>query len=254
MEHGLATIKVLGVRVISATAAGALAAIERLGDGQDPASVVYVNAHTLNLATKDPSYREVLCSADLVVNDGSGLAIAARLKGRRFPENLNGTDLNPRILELCSRRGWSVFFLGAAPGVAERAAQGLAVKIPGLKVAGHHHGYFSRRDDREVTEEIGASGAEVLMVAMGNPLQERWLLANLEATGCRLGVGVGAFFDFSAERVRRAPIWMSRMGVEWVWRLAQEPARMWRRYVLGNPAFLWRVVKETIRDRRGAAA
>ncbi len=254
MVETRSTVEVLGIVVPIATRAEALRAIESLGDAQDHALVAYVNAHTLNLSVGDPAYRRLLQGADLLLNDGSGIAMAARLKGKRFPDNLNGTDMNRQILELCARKGWSAYFLGSLPGVAEAAADRLAARIPGLKIVGHHHGYFSSDDDARVAEEIKVSGAEVVMVAMGNPHQERWLERNLTATGCTLGIGVGAFFDFSAERVRRAPQWMIRIGVEWVWRLGREPLRMWRRYVVGNPVFLWRVAREAWRERRGKAA
>jgi exopolysaccharide biosynthesis WecB/TagA/CpsF family protein len=174
-----------------------------------------------------------------VLGDGAGIAIAARVQGDRFPANLNGSDFNPVILEEAAARGWPVYFLGARPGVAERAADGLRRRINALDIAGLHDGYF--QDNDAVVAAIKASGASVVMVAMGNPRQELWLRDHLDETGARLGVGVGAFFDFSAGQVRRAPAWMNRMGIEWLYRLAQEPARMWRRYIVGNPVFLWRV-------------
>lgn len=240
----LSTIEILGVPILQASSEQALASIERAATEHPPALVAYVNAHTLNLASTDSSYREILCSADVVLNDGAGVGIAGRLRKSPFPENLNGSDLNPKILELAARKGWSVYLLGAHPGVASQAAEKLRTKISGLDVVGTHDGFFSRSEDARVAEEIRVSGADVVMVAMGNPLQERWLAQNLRATGCQLGVGVGAFFDFSAERVRRAPAWMNRFGVEWLWRLALEPGRLWRRYVVGNPVFLWRVARE----------
>lgn len=247
--HGLDVIEVLGVPVVKTSGAEALSVIERIATDPEPSLVCYVNAHTLNLATRDPDYRRLLTEADLVLNDGIGLALAARMKSDRFPENLNGSDFNPKILDLCARRGWSVFFLGASPGVAATAATKLSHRIDGLRIAGTRDGYFPRTADPEVVAEIARTGADAVMVAMGNPLQEQWLRDNLRDTGCRLGVGVGAFFDFAAQRVKRAPAWMNRMGIEWLWRLAQEPTRLFKRYVLGNPAFLWRVAKETYLKR-----
>jgi exopolysaccharide biosynthesis WecB/TagA/CpsF family protein len=253
MSHSLAVeshieaIEILGVPVARLTASQALGEIKRLGERESPSLVAYANAHTLNLAHKSPWFRELLRGADLVLNDGSGVGIAARLQRRRFPENLNGTDFNPRILELAVAAGWPVFFLGARPGVSDRAAAALSVRIPGLEVAGTHSGYFESQDD--VVERVRSSGARLLMVAMGNPVQERWLAENLKTTGASIGVGVGAFFDFFSGEVPRAPSWMKRFGIEWVFRLAQEPRRMWRRYVFGNPLFLWRVLWQLISSR-----
>jgi exopolysaccharide biosynthesis WecB/TagA/CpsF family protein len=171
------------------------------------------------------------------------------MNGDAFPENLNGSDFNPLILELAARRRWAVYFLGASPGVAEAAAGRLQVQIPDLTVAGTRDGFFPRSDDASVAQAIKGTGAQVLMVAMGNPLQEFWLRDHLADTGASLGVGVGAFFDFSAENVKRAPAWMNHAGIEWVFRLLQEPQRLWKRYVVGNPVFLVRVLKQRLSRR-----
>jgi exopolysaccharide biosynthesis WecB/TagA/CpsF family protein len=187
-----------------------------------------------------------------VLNDGSGVALAARLQGLTFPENLNGSDFNLRILELAARHGWPVFLLGAHPGVAERAASRLVDRLPGLTIAGTRNGYIDADGHAAVAAEIRESGASLLLVGMGNPLQERWLDEHLAATGCSIGVAVGAFIDFSAGEVQRAPRWMSDAGIEWMYRLRQEPRRLWRRYVLGNPAFVARVVRQRFRHPAGS--
>ncbi len=250
MRHRLPTTRVLGVDIVSTTGHEALGVIERLHDEDAPALVAYANAHTLNLAASDPAYRDVLNDAAIVLNDGAGVAIAGRLQRRPFPENLNGSDLNPKILELAALRGWPVYLLGAHPGTAEAVAERYRDELDGLNVVGTRHGFFERSEDAAVAAEIAGSGATLLLVAMGNPLQEIWLARNLGATGARLGVGVGAFFDFAAGRAVRAPQWMNRAGIEWVWRLAREPRRLWRRYVLGNPVFVYRALKERLTASR----
>lgn len=247
----VAKVEVLGLKVTRATPERALLLVEELADAPGPATVAFANAHTLNLACSDPSYLEVLRRCSVVFNDGSGLAIAGRLKRAPFPANLNGSDFSPKILELCARRGWSVFLLGSKPGVAERAAQRLKARIPGLEIAGSHHGFFAPEESEAVVRRIREAGAQVVFVAMGNPLQEQWLDRHLAGTGARLGIGVGAFLDFSAGVVPRAPAWMNRWGVEWIYRLWHEPRRLWKRYLLGVPLFLWRVTGE-ICWRRGA--
>lgn len=242
VETRVPVIEILGIPVACVDRATALGEVERLYEADTPAVIAYANAHALNLAVADPAYHSVLRGADLVLGDGSGLAIAAAFRGRRFPANLNGSDFNPEILELAARRRWSVFFLGGRPGVADRAAARLRARIAGLDVVGTRHGFFD--PDEDVAGEIRRSGAGIVMVALGNPKQELWLRDNLVATGACLGVGVGAFFDFSAGEVPRAPVWMRRTGIEWVWRLVKEPRRMWRRYVLGNPRFLLRALRD----------
>ncbi|HJR44524.1 MAG TPA: WecB/TagA/CpsF family glycosyltransferase [Actinomycetota bacterium] len=246
MERSFPTIDVLDVPVARLMPDEALERIAAAYAAGTPAVVAYANAHTLNLASGDPGYAEVLRRAAIVLNDGSGIALAARIQGSRFPANLNGSDFNPRIVGLAAARGWPVYFLGARPGVAERAAAAMGALYPGLVVSGCRDGYWSPEQNGIVVESIRASGAGLVMAALGNPLQEEWLDSHLAATGAALGVGVGAFFDFAAGEVPRAPAWMNRWGIEWVFRLAHEPARLWRRYIVGNPLFLARVVRRRL--------
>lgn len=243
MQRPFPTIGVLGLPITKLTPAEALRQIERIYREETPALVAYANAHTLNLCVADPAYRQVMSRASIVLNDGAGIALAARINGNRFPANLNGSDFNPAILGLAAQHGWPVYFLGAKPGVAERAADAMRSRYPALQVAGCRDGYWAPAELTSVVEAIKASGATVVMAAMGNPLQEKWLDQHLAATGARIGVGVGAFFDFAAGEVPRAPAWMNRWGIEWVFRLLQEPKRLWKRYIVGNPLFLARVLR-----------
>ncbi|MGH2698605.1 MAG: WecB/TagA/CpsF family glycosyltransferase [Actinomycetota bacterium] len=201
----------------------------------------------MNLASADPSYAEVLRAADLVLNDGKGLLLAGLLLGRRFPADLNGNFFTPLLLDHAAASGWSVYILGARPGVAERVAETLRVKHAGLRIAGTMHGHFSPAEEDEVVARIRATNPGLLLVGMGNPLQERFLARRLGDTGARVGLGVGAYLDFQVGEVSRAPSWMNRVGLEWVHRLLKEPRRMWRRYVLGNPLFVWRVLRSRLR-------
>ena len=245
---------ILDVPVASLDVPDALALILRLVEERPPVHLAYVNAHTLNLASRDRAYRAVLRRATLVLRDGVGVGLAGRIQGQPFPANLNGSDFNPRLLALAAEHAWPTYFLGGRPGVARKAAESMATRIPGLRVAGVRDGFFAEGETFRVVSEIRASGAVVLMVALGNPRQEAWLDRHLSATGVRLGVGVGGFFDFAAERVPRAPLWMQQAGLEWSFRLWQEPRRLWRRYVLGNPEFLARVLHAEARRRVGREA
>jgi exopolysaccharide biosynthesis WecB/TagA/CpsF family protein len=246
MRAHIPTITVLGLPLARLDLPAALAEVERCHLEEAPALVAFANAHTLVLARHDAEYRKVLQRASLLLNDGAGVGLAARVQGRRFPANLNGSDFNLELLKLAARRHWRVFLLGARPGVAPRAAQRLTVKIRGLTIAGTQDGYFPAVETERVLATIRDSRADVLLVAMGNPLQELWLARHLPATGARLGLGVGAFLDFSAGAVRRAPAWMNRAGIEWLYRLAQEPRRLLRRYTVENAEFLWRIAAERL--------
>jgi exopolysaccharide biosynthesis WecB/TagA/CpsF family protein len=249
MRSHIPTTTVLGVGVAVLDVDAALAEVRRLLNGREPAVLAYANAHTLNVASRNEEFLRVLREADLVLNDGSGLALAARLRGLSFPANLNGTDFTPKVLLAAAECGASVFLLGGAPGVAQAAAERLRTDIPGLTIAGCAAGYFDSADLPALLADIRASNARVLLVGMGNPQQELWLADHLAETGAVLGVAVGAFLDFAAQRVPRAPLWMRAAGIEWMYRLAREPRRLFGRYVAGNPLFLQRVVREQLAER-----
>lgn len=246
MRAGVPTINVLGVPVAALTERQAIDEVSRLLAEPRPRTLVYVNAHSLNLARSHPRYRACLTDADLVLNDGSGLSLAARVRGLRFPANLNGTDFTPEVLRVAARDGLGVYLLGGRDGVAAEAARRLPAVVPGLRVVGHHHGYVDDGQGDELAERIRQSGADIVLVAMGNPQQELWLAEHLPATGAALGVAVGAYFDFVAERVPRAPRWMRNAGIEWLYRLRREPRRLFTRYVVGNPLFMARVLVDRV--------
>ena len=211
--------------------------------------IAHANVHTLNLTVADPSFKEVLRAADMVLNDGKGVMLGARLLGTGFPADLNGNFFTPVVVSRAAERGWPVFLLGAKPGVAEKLAAVVRDLHPTINIVGMHHGHFTPEEEPDVVVHIREVGTGLLLVGMGNPHQERFLHRRLTETGARLGIGVGAYFDFQTGTVPRSPAWMNRMGVEWVHRLALEPKRMWRRYLIGNPAFIARVLKQ----RRRAA-
>ena len=210
--------------------------------------VVYVNAHTLELTARDAGYRRIVQEAAIVLNDGIGVSLAARVVGGGgvFRRILNGTDVTPLILNLAAEQGWRVFLLGAAPCVAVRAAAELVEKIPTLIIGGTHAGFFSSTEVDDVIQSIRDVRTDVLIVGMGNPLQEQWLSRHLALTGAKLGVGVGAFLDFSAGVFSRAPMWMQEMKIEWLYRMSCEPKRLWKRYLVEAPVFLLRVALDVV--------
>ncbi len=234
-------IRLFGLDLLDATRGQALS---RLLDG-GPVTAAFVNAHCVNVAARDAAYRQALGAADVLLPDGSGLQIAARMGGERFTANLNGSDLFLPLCEAAAARGQSIYFLGSAEGVAKAAAEAARCHVPGLRVAGHHHGYFA--SDGAVIAEINASGADIVLVAMGVPRQDVWIARHRGRIDARVVMGVGAQFDFWSGRVPRAPIAFRRAGLEWVYRLSLEPRRLAGRYVAGNPAFLARAVRERMK-------
>jgi N-acetylglucosaminyldiphosphoundecaprenol N-acetyl-beta-D-mannosaminyltransferase len=178
-----------------------------------------------------------------VFGDGTGVRWAARMKGTRLRDNLCGTDLIPALFE--STPGYRYFLLGADEPTIERAAARAQMRFPNWTLAGFHHGYVKSPElSEQVIGEVNAARADVLLVGMGNPRQERWLEAHRDRLRVPLGIGVGGLFDFWAETVSRAPAWVRRIGYDWVWRLMQQPRDKARRYLIGNPAFLLRAVRD----------
>ncbi|MDH4746635.1 WecB/TagA/CpsF family glycosyltransferase [Sphingomonas sp. CBMAI 2297] len=202
--------------------------------------VNFVNAHCVNVATTDPVYRECLESSELLLPDGSGMKLAARIAGVPTGENLNGTDLFPLLCERAARFGLSIYLLGAGPGLASRTAQAMQARYPELKVAGTHDGFFDAAEEEALLREIEDLRPDLLFVAMGVPLQEKWIHRHRARLGATVTLGVGGLFDYYSGRLPRAPLPVRRLGFEWMWRLALEPRRLAQRYVRGNFAFLIR--------------
>lgn len=204
--------------------------------------VNFVNAHCVNVAARDKNYLAALTGSDLLFADGSGMRLAARLAGLDLRDNVNGTDLFPLLCQAAAAAGVGVALLGARPGVAQRCGDNMMQRYPGLKVVWSHHGYLKDMDQSALLESVNASGAGLLFVAMGVPMQELWIARH--ANGLRVPVllGVGALFDFYSGEVSRAPALVRKLGMEWVYRFLLEPRRMFSRYILGNPLFIGRAL------------
>jgi N-acetylglucosaminyldiphosphoundecaprenol N-acetyl-beta-D-mannosaminyltransferase len=213
-----------------------------------PTKVYYANAHTLNCAVEDAVLRRCLQDADVVLADGYGVCLAARWLGQQEPRRMAITDCIWSFAAGCARDGLPLYILAGRPGVADRAAQVLGGRYPGLEIAGTHHGYVSSPEaTASALSDIRAKGPGALCVGMGTPAQELWVERNFPTLGVPLVFAVGAVMDYvSGEVERPRPQWMSEHGLEWVTRLTAEPRRMWRRYLLGNPKFLARVARSRL--------
>ena len=244
---GEACVWVLGVPFAPLTLDDAIARVRTMLSGTAPHQIVLANANTLNLAATDPAYRATLASASLVLRDGVGVEIAERLLGHELAYNFVGTDFVPLLLETVAAPRLRVFLFGAAPGIAVAAGEALTRRSPAIEIVGSEDGYG---DGAGVAARVRATRPDVLLVALGNPLQEQWIAANLGQLDVRIAIGVGALFDFLAGHVRRAPQWIRALRCEWLYRFYLEPGRLWRRYLIGNAQFLWRVV----RSRRAEGA
>jgi exopolysaccharide biosynthesis WecB/TagA/CpsF family protein len=209
-------------------------------------TVSFLNAHCINLAVNNSIYRWALSKSSVILPDGSGMSLAAKLNGNSIMQNLNGTDLFPSIVLGAAERNLKVFFFGSQPDVANQAALRAKTISPDLIVAGTRHGFYQSHEEAQIIEEINASGADILLVALGVPQQEIWIARNRHRLNARVVFGVGAQFDFWSGRISRAPLLLRKTGLEWTWRLAMEPKRLFKRYIIGNPIFVWRAVKDSI--------
>lgn len=241
-----ARLRILDVEIDNWTMEQALASVVDAASGSTPRTFFFVNAHCLNIAHRRPDFRRALAGATAVFGDGVGVRMAGRLLRQPVRDNVNGTDLFPLLCAEAQRRDLSLFLLGAQPGVAEEAARRAVERWPGLRIAGTLHGFFAPDEEHRIRERIAASGAHILLVALGVPAQELWLERHRESLGVGACLGVGGLFDFYSGRIRRAPPWMRRAGLEWCWRMLQEPGRLAGRYLAGNPIFLLRVLMQRL--------
>lgn len=210
--------------------------------------IAFLNANNANLMMKDAEFREVL-RRQVVFPDGHGVDIASYVfHGDMFPANLNGTDFVPALLTYIDRP-MRVAMIGARPDVLAQAAANLGKHAPWHEFVPVSDGFFDRNRSRDILAEVRACRADILIVAMGSPMQEKWVDAYVGAQDARLVITVGALFDFVANAVPRAPKLLRRLRLEWLYRLALEPKRMWRRYILGNPLFLWHVAVHKLTGR-----
>lgn len=245
--HPVTTDECMALLLEAASAQG-----EGPGDGP-PLRVAYLNAHTSNLAARLPALRAILGRCDLVYADGQAVVWGARLLGVRAPERVNAGDFIVRFLRECSARGIRLYLLGGAPGLAARAAEAWLRLAPGLRIAGLCDGYFAPGESEAVARAIRDSAADLVLVGMGSPRQEEWMDRWGAESGARVVWCVGALFEYFAGVRRRAPLWMRRCGFEWLFRLALEPGRLWRRYLVGNVRFCLRVTRARLRGGRSGA-
>ncbi|WP_176049691.1 WecB/TagA/CpsF family glycosyltransferase [Burkholderia sp. BCC1644] len=247
-------VTIVDVRFDNLSMDDAIAQIrDRLGAGGPPAQVCFVNPACVNIAARHRRYRTILRRAALVLPDGIGIKIAGDLLATPLRQNVNGTDLFPRLCAALEGSGHGIFLLGGKPGVAQAMVERIAAQYPGLSIAGWRHGYFDTHDaaaTRDVADAIRASGARLLLVAMGVPVQEQFIARHLAAFGVDVAMGVGGLFDFMSGATPRAPSWLRELGGEWLFRLAIEPGRMWKRYLIGNATFLARIALQHLGWRR----
>lgn len=244
-QTGFDVRDVCGIGIAVLTRSAALAELsDAMATGRH-VKLAFCNANLVNVAAGDPALLRRL-SGFLVLPDGIGVDIAGwLLHGAPFPANLNGTDFIPALFAT-EARSLRVGLIGGRPGVADRAAERLRKRYPHHAFNVVSHGYFDPSEEAKLLEGLRAAPPDLLLVAFGNPVQEIWIADTLGPQHCAVAAGVGALFDFFAGEVPRAPEAIRRTRLEWVYRLWREPRRLWRRYLLGNPVFLLRLLRQRV--------
>jgi N-acetylglucosaminyldiphosphoundecaprenol N-acetyl-beta-D-mannosaminyltransferase len=245
-----ASFDILGCRVDAVGGDDAVARIVAATEGAQSLRVITLGVEMVMYACRDARFRETIATFELSLCDTIGILLASRLRGGPLRERVTGVGLIEALARRSAERGdIRLYLMGAAPGIAERAAARLKAQHPGIRIAGVRDGYFSAAESDGVAAAIAATGANVLLAGLGSPKQEFWLERYLSATQCRVGIGVGGSFDVIAGTKRRAPRAMQRLGLEWFFRLVQEPSR-WRRQ-LALPQFVLAATVEAF-SRKGS--
>jgi alpha-1,3-mannosyltransferase len=241
-------IDILGIAVQSGDPAAVKEHIDDRIAEMMPSRIAFLNANLSNHAARDPELHKHLRSF-LVLNDGVGIDLARQvIHGSKFCNNLNGTDFLPYLLDT-TRHNLRLYLIGAQDRVIQKAADVITQRWPRHQVVGFHHGYFDHQDEPSILSAVREARPDVLLVAMGNPHQEIWIAQNVPDL-CSCAFGIGAWFDFLTGSVPRAPSWVRRARLEWIYRITREPRRLFGRYLVGGMTFLIRVASASLQARR----
>lgn len=235
-------IEMLGVPMDSANMTETVNVIQQRIAAQQFTQHVVVNVAKVVNMGKDAELAKSVTECDIINIDGMGVVWGARLLGHDVPERVAGVDLFYQLNAMAEREGYSVFYLGAKQEVVEKTAATMREKHPNLRIAGYHHGYFWD-DEQALVNKVRTSGAQLLFVAITSPKKENFINKWREQLGVTFVMGVGGTFDVVAGKVNRAPEWMQKSGLEWLYRVIQEPRRMWKRYLVTNSQFAWLLIK-----------
>ena len=239
-------VEILGVQVDAVTMAQSVERVAKLIATGNPSMVATANAEMLLRATHDDELKTILNAASLVVPDGAGTVWAANYLGKTMPERVAGADLVLELMKLAPSKGWKFFLFGSAPGIADKAKVKAESLCPGINIVGTRNGYFTAADEPEIIAQIKKSQPDILLAALGVPKQEKWLFAHMNELGVPVSIGVGGTLDVMAGAVKRAPLWMQRARLEWLFRAMLQPSRAGR--LLALPKFVLKVHKQKISD------
>ena len=217
--------------------------------GTMPRTIAYANVHSCILFHDHPEYREALLPVNLVYTDGNGPRVAAWLAGEYLPPRMTGADWFDELCSLCAYEGFSLYLLGAAPGVASKASEVIRRHHPGLVVLGQHHGYFSQEEELEILRSIRELSPDILVLGMGSPRQEIWMTEKKRDLPVPVIWAAGGVFDYASGRTRRVPLWIRKLALEWLGRVFMDPRRLGPRYMRDIPLFVSRSLADGLKQR-----
>jgi len=245
MPSDIRCISIAGVKVHMVDMAATMDLVGRWIGGGGPHHVVTADASAIVIAREDTELRDIMNQADLVTPDGAGILLGSKWLGTPLQHRVSGVDIARNVCRMAAEARFSVFLFGAAPGIAEQAASNLAREFPGFTVAGTRDGFYAPEDEAGIVSQIRESGARALLVALGIPKQEKFIRRHLHELGVGVAIGVGGSLDVFSGSVKRAPEWMQRHGLEWAYRLAQNPRKISK--VATLPRFVLMVLRERVK-------
>ena len=240
-------IDFLGIKVGVLTIDGLIEKVLEYARIQKRKFITYLNAHCVNVSFSDPAYKDILNSADIVYADGISIVFSVRLFGNSLPERITDLDFFDRLVGYAVAKEISFYLLGGKPFVGQKVAERLRKTFPDIRILGSRHGYFNDSEEEGIIQEINTLKPNILLVAMGVPKQEKWIYKHLNKLEVNVCWAIGTFNDLTGLE-KRAPRWMLKAGLEWLYRLYQEPGRLWRRYLIGNFVFIYRVFESKIKS------
>ncbi len=246
----MAKVTICGAQIDNVNLSEALNSIFAYFDNRKPSYIVTPNVDHIIQLQKNQEFRKIYNGASLVLPDSMPLLWAAKFLGTPLKEKISGSDLFPKLCAIAADRGHKLFFLGGREGAAEKAALILRVKYPKIQIVGIYCPPFGFENDdfenTKIVKMIKESNPDILFVGLGAPKQEKWIYKFKDQYQVPVSIGVGVSFEFVAGMVKRAPLWMQRAGLEWLWRLVMEPKRLWKRYLIDDMQFFWLVLKQKL--------
>ncbi|MDX9786763.1 MAG: WecB/TagA/CpsF family glycosyltransferase [Desulfobacterales bacterium] len=246
--------EIMGCPVDSDDIAQTILKIERHIAERTLCQHVVVNVSKFVEMQKNQGFKAIINRCDIINADGMPIVWAARLLGTPLSSRVAGVDLFQALIRVCDQKKYKPFFFGAEQWVVEHMVSAFQKQYPTLQVAGFRNGYYSEHEESDIAKEIKNSGADMLFVGFSSPKKEQFLNRWIPEMGVPFCMGVGGSFDVIAGKTKRAPGWMQHSGLEWLYRIYQEPRRMWKRYAKTNPAFIWMLMKALARKKKTSAA